>query len=79
VSHLHLDGGRDRNPAAGIGDHLPVGFIELHAVDVLIVGAHQRGFAHRFEVAGSVSDDMADDRHAGLPGECPIVGVRGCV
>src|ERR1700720_4188155 len=29
MSHLHFDGRRDGNLAAGVGDHLPVGFTEL--------------------------------------------------
>jgi hypothetical protein len=36
VSHLHLDGGRDRNLAAGIGNHLPMGLTELSTMDVFI-------------------------------------------
>src|SRR5260370_20144290 len=78
MSHLPFDGPRDGNLAAGVGDHLPVGFTELSAMDVFIVRTHQPGFAHRFEIAGSISDDMADDRHTGLPGERPIVRVWGC-
>ena len=36
MSHLHLDGGRDRNLAAGIGNHLPMGLTELSTMDVFI-------------------------------------------
>ena len=75
MPHLHLDGGRDRNLAAGISDRLPVGLVELCAMNVFIVRTHQPGLAHRFEIPGSVSDDMADDRHAGLPGERPIIRI----
>jgi hypothetical protein len=75
VPHLHLDGGRDRNLAAGVSDHLPLGLVELCAMNVFIVRTHQPGLADRFEIAGPVSDDMTDDRHAGLPGERPIVRV----
>jgi hypothetical protein len=79
VSHLHFDGGRDRDLAAGLGDHLPVSLIELRAMDVFIVRAHQPGFPHCFEIAGSVANDMAYDRHADLPGKCPVIGVWGRV
>src|SRR5262249_62004325 len=37
------------------------------------------GAADRLEIAGSVSDDMADDWNAGLPRKGPIVRVWGSV
>ena len=48
-------------------------------MDVFVVRAYQPGFADRLEIAGAVADDMADDRHAGLPGKGPIIGIRGGV
>ena len=74
VPHLHLDRRRDRHVPAGIGDHLPRGLAQLRAVDVLVVGLHEAGLAHRLE-AGGVADDVVDDRRADLPGERP--GARG--
>src|SRR5215471_1694684 len=76
MSHLHFNSGGDRHFAASIRDHLPVRLIELRTMDVFIIRAHKSGFADRFEIAGSVADDMTNDRHPGLSGKGPVVSVR---
>jgi hypothetical protein len=48
-------------------------------MDVFIVRTHQPGVPHCFKISRPVPDDMADDRHAGLTGECPVVSVWGGV
>ena len=48
-------------------------------MNVLIVRTHQSGFTNRLEIAGSVTNDMADDGDASLPGQCSILGVGGGV
>jgi hypothetical protein len=75
VPHLHLDRGCDRDLPAGDAYHFPMRLAELGAVNVFIIGTHQSGLADRLEIAGAVADDMADDRDAGLPRQCPVVGV----
>ena len=47
VSHLHLDGGGQRNLATGVGDELPRGLGQIIAVDVLNVRPQQANISQR--------------------------------
>ena len=59
VTHLHLDRRRDRHVAAGIGDDLPAGVVQLRAVDVLDVRPEQSRLLERLQVA---RDEVRDHR-----------------
>ena len=54
--------------AAGIGDHLPIGFIEQRAVNIFVIWSLEAGLVQRFQIAiNKVDDNRSAHRTRQLP------------
>ena len=79
VAHLHFNRGGNGDFTAAIANHLPHVLVELRAVDVLVVRAHQPVSPHALEGARTVADDVRGNGHSQRARQFPMLRVGSSI